>query len=253
MKVAGLTISPSPTRIDGPGSFIFERDTFAYPNELFWEYHFDARTQKTATVRRQPAPQYAHRCFVMVRTVRQFLYHARFDPLLPTVTESHYESLIRQVISHRPWQPSSQATRVILPGYDGLRSFSLVHAPLLKAICGGAWQSYFLPSHWRIVFPYSRGHQQRLANQLIHSVDTRGIPVVHLIRFPQLTINHGIILYQFKETDAAIEFTAYDPNLPEHPATLIFDRATRTFYFPRNHYWSGGRVDVMEVYGRRFF
>jgi hypothetical protein len=253
MKVADSKTPIALIRTDGPGSFVFERDTLAYPNELFWEYHFDPQTQTTTTVPRQPPPKYGHRCFVMVRTARQFFYHAHFDPSLPVAAAPQYEPLIRQVISRRPWQPSSLSHRIAIPGYEGLRSFSQAHAPVLKAICGGAWQSYFLRSHWRIVFPYSRRHQQRQASQLIQAFDTRAIPLVHLIRFPQLTINHGIILFSFKQNDSAIEFSGYDPNLPERPVTLTYDRATRTFYFPRNHYWIGGRVDVMEIYCRWFF
>ena len=63
--------------------FEFERDTFAFPNELVWEYHFDAATGTTAARRRVPAPDYALRCFVLVRAARQFLYHACFDPAAP--------------------------------------------------------------------------------------------------------------------------------------------------------------------------
>ena len=32
--------------------FEFERDAFAFPNELVWEYHFDAATGATAARRR---------------------------------------------------------------------------------------------------------------------------------------------------------------------------------------------------------
>src|SRR5258705_348138 len=63
--------------------FEFERDAFAFPNELVWEYHFDEATGATAARRRVPAPDYALRCFVLIRAARQFLYHARFDPPAP--------------------------------------------------------------------------------------------------------------------------------------------------------------------------
>ena len=56
------------------------RDAFAFPNELVWEYHFDAAAGQTRSVRRQPPPRYALRCFVLVRAARKFFYHARFDP-----------------------------------------------------------------------------------------------------------------------------------------------------------------------------
>src|ERR1044072_2068904 len=57
----------------------FDRDTFGAANELVWEYHFDEATGATTARRRVPPPDYALRCFVLVRAARQFLYHARFE------------------------------------------------------------------------------------------------------------------------------------------------------------------------------
>jgi hypothetical protein len=162
--------------------------------------------------------------------------------------ERTYRRLIREVVSRSPRRLSADADKLLIPGYDNLRSFSQAQAPLLKAECGGAWQSYFLRSHWRMILPMSRGHQERMIRLLSEAFATRIAPIVHLVRFPQLTINHGIVLFDFAETGAEIRYAAYDPNIPDHPAELIYDRATRTFLFPRNHYWQGGRVDVLEVY-----
>jgi len=184
----------------------------------------------------------------MVRSARQFFYHARFEPARAVADEQTYRKLIREVVSRSPRRPSGDADKLVIPGYDGLRAFSQAQAPLLKATCGGAWQSYFLRSHWRMILPMPRGHQERMARHLVEVFPKRIAPIVHLLRFPQLTINHGIVLFDFAETETEIQYTAYDPNVPGHPSELIYDRAKRTFYFPRNHYWNGGRVDVVEVY-----
>jgi hypothetical protein len=229
-------------------SFQFERDAFAFANELVWEYRCDPASGKADPPRNGPAPTYVHRCFVMVRSARQFFYHARFEPARAVADERTYRGLIRGVVSRSPRRPSVDADKLVIPGYDSLRSFSQAQATLLKAECGGAWQSYFLRSHWRMILPMSRGHQERMARHLVEVFPKRMAPIVHLVRFPQLTINHGIVLFDFNETGSEIRFTAYDPNVPEHPSELIYDRATRTFVFPRNHYWHGGRVDVVEVY-----
>jgi hypothetical protein len=228
--------------------FEFERDTFAFANELVWEYRCDPATGKTTTFRNEPAPTYAHHCFVMVRTARQFFYHARFEPARAVADERTYRGLIREVVSRSARQPGTDADKLVIPGYDCLRSFSNAQAPLLKAECGGAWQSYFLRSHWRMILPMPRRHQERMARHLVEVFPKRIAPIVHVVRFPQLTINHGIVLFDFTETGAEIRYTAYDPNVPGQPSELIFDRAQRTFFFPRNHYWKGGRVDVVEVY-----
>ena len=228
--------------------FQFDRDTFAFANELFWEYRMDPSTGAVTTFRNTPPPRYAHRCFVMVRSARQFLYHARFDATQPVADAPTYRHLIRAVVSRNPRRPSPDASMIVIPGYDNLRALSQAQESLLKAECGGAWQSYCLRSHWRMVFPISRQHQEQTARQLLQSFRTRWAPIVHLVRFPQLTINHGIVLMDATETDTGIQFAAYDPNVPAHPTELTYRRAERTFHFPRNHYWAGGPLNVIEVY-----
>jgi len=233
--------------------FRFEQDTFAFANELVWEYRLDPRTGSMNTFRNEPRPLYAHRCFVLVRSCRQFFYHARFDPNLPEMDEEGYRRRIREVVSRSPRRPSLESEKIVIPGYDNLRRFSQAQEPLLKAECGGAWQSYFLRSHWRMTFPITHGQQARMARQLVEAFAQKPAPIVHVVRFPQLTINHGIILFGFQEATDSIRFEAYDPNTPAHPVELTYQRAKRAFWFPPNHYWPGGELKVIEVYRGWFY
>jgi hypothetical protein len=137
---------------------------------------------------------------------------------------------------------------VVIPGYAGLRELSVAHEGLLKSECGGAWRSYVLRSHWRMVLPISRWHQERTAERLYVSVREGGAPLVHLVKFPALTINHGMILFQARATEIGFEFLAYDPNHPAQPSTLTYERTARAFSLPRNSYWAGGRLDIIEIY-----
>ena len=228
--------------------FVFKRDTFVFANELVWQYRFDAATGATTTFRCDPPPTYYHRCFVMVRAARQFLYHARFDPKRPLADLETYRHLVRNVVARDPRRASRDEDRLLVPGYEDLRSFSRAHEPLLKAECGGPWASYFLRSHWRMVLPVSRRHQESMAKQLTHALQGGSTPIVHLFRFPHITINHGIVLYGATEATRSVCFEAYDPNLPDHPTTLIYERQNRTFNFPRTHYWAGGAVNALEVF-----
>jgi len=75
-----------------------------------------------------------------------------------------------------------------------------------------------------------------------------GSPIIHLVRFPILSINHGMVLFDVAETADGLRFEAYDPNDPAKPTPLSFNAATRTFFLPANRYWAGGRVDVIEIY-----
>ena len=231
-----------------PRRFEFERDTFAFANELLWEYRFDAATGKTTFAPRQPKPDYAHRCFVLVRAARQFLYHARFDPALPMASDDTYRRLIREVMARNPRKPCPPQRQVVIPGFACLREFSGAREALLKSECGGAWRSYVLRSHWRMVFPISRVHQQQTASRLGEAIAQGFAPIVHLVNFPAVTINHGMILFGCRNTGRGGEFFAYDPNDPSQPTHLTFDDATKTFSLPANRYWAGGNLNVIEIF-----
>ncbi len=234
-----LSLSPRP--------FQFETDTYTFANELVWQYHTDPATGKvTSSVNPNP-PTYTHRCFVMVRSVRQFYYHTRFDASLPRVGQEDYRALIRQVIARNPRRRGSEAERLVFPGYSCLREFSQANEPLLKAECGQPWESYFLRSHWRMVFPVMPWHAEKVAHRLRAAVLENLAPAVHLFRFPRITINHGIVLFALKETAEQFEFTAYDPNIPENPVKLFYLPAKREFHFPAAKYFSGGKVGVSYI------
>jgi hypothetical protein len=232
----------------GPRRFDFARDTFAFENQTFWEYHFEAASGKTSFTRREPKPDYGHRCFVLTRAARQFLFHARFDETQKAGDDQACRRLIRAVMARNVRERIEPGKQIVIPGSADLRQFSQAREPLLKAECGGAWRSYVLRSHWRMVFPISRAHQARTAASLAASLEQNVPPIIHLVKFPSLTINHSMILFAAAQTDAGLEFQAYDPNNPAGLVRLSFDPKTRTFTLPPNGYWAGGAVDIIEIY-----
>jgi hypothetical protein len=229
--------------------FDFQKDTFAYPNELVWEYHYDANGRWVSHPR-VPKPTYSHHCFVLARSARQFFLNARFDPGQPPADQRTYRRLIRRVISSSPRRGLPDSEKIVIPGYHDLREFSITQERLLKAECGPAMQSYFQRGHWRMIFPFTRHQQQRVAEQLLADLGKNQALVVHLARFPQLTINHAVVVFEGKQTEQEIQFSIYDPNQPAKPSTLMYHRSTRTFTLPANLYFPGGEVNVYEVYHR---
>ena len=232
--------------------FDFQTDTFAYPNELVWEYYFDAEG-KWRFHAREPRSTYSHHCFVVARSARQFFLNARFDPQLPIANEAAYRSLIHRVVTSSPRHSFPETEKIVIPGYANLREFSHAQQKLLRAQCGGSWQSYVQRGHWRIVFPFTRHQQHHVADLLLAHLKTNQPLVVHVVRFPQLTINHALVIFDALETADKIEFITYDPNDPAAPTAITYDRATRTFTLPTNKYFFGGRVDVYEVYRGWFY
>jgi hypothetical protein len=100
---AGCATCPPPTIAGRP--FLFEHDTFAFPNELTWTYAFTADGRWTGSPRK-PRPEFTQHCFVVARAAKQFHLHARFEPELPPLDAAGYEDRVRRVLRTNPRQAS---------------------------------------------------------------------------------------------------------------------------------------------------
>lgn len=245
--LAGCAHPPASTPAGEP--LRFERDTLAYPNELRHEYGYDADGEWRSWPR-TPVPDYTLHCFALVRTVRQFFGHARFEPDRPVADPETYRELVRRVVAADPAGSRPQHARVRVPGYASLREFSRAHEALLKDETGTFWESYFHRGNWRMILPFTRRHQERTATELRQTLERKDPPIVHVVRFPSLAINHVVLLFDQRETEAGVEFTAYDPNDPGAPIRVVWERTTRSFRFPRTAYFPGGAVDLYRIYHR---
>jgi hypothetical protein len=228
--------------------FQFARDTFAYTNQLTWVYEVDPVAGTTTAHAIVPKPPYTLRCVVLARTARQFFEHARFEPNEPRTCRAGYRQLVRMVIATNPSAAASSEDRIVIPGYTSLREFSADYEDLLKAEAGGAWRSFVQRGNWRMIFPFSRRHQEGAARRLLEDIAQGRPPLVHLVDFPAQAINHTILLGEARESSGTIEFEAYDPNRNSAPVHLTYNRATRSFRFPPTHYFAGGPVNVYEIY-----
>jgi len=228
-------------------AYHFGRDTFAYANELVWVYGWDADGQWRGTPR-TPKPDYSHRCFVVAKSAKQFFAHAEFDPELPIADDLTYRRLVGEVLNSDPSTTAPPSERIRIPGYPSRRAFSVAQEDLLKAQSGGPWSSYFQRGHWRMIFPFSRQSQANTAEAWIQALSENRPAVAHVLTFPSLRINHAVLVFRVREEPEQIVFLVYDPNTPDRPVELIFDRATRTFHFPTTAYFPGGKVNVYEVY-----
>jgi hypothetical protein len=137
---------------------------------------------------------------------------------------------------------------VVIPGFANLREFSSHHEELLKNNTRGRWRSYLQRGNWRMIFPFSPEHQRTTAEALLASLAEGHPPIVHVLRFPRITINHTLLIHGARSTATEIHFFAYDPNQPDRTLLLHYDREQATFLFPRTRYFLGGRVSAYEIY-----
>lgn len=231
--------------------FSFQENTFAYANELQRHYGFKENGE-WGSWKKTPRPEYTLHCFVVARSAKQFFQFAQFDPGAPAVDDATYRRLIRRVVKTNPRKQLPESQKIVIPGYANLREFSAAREHLLKEECGGTWQSYVQRGHWRMLFPFSQAGQEKEAARLAQKIRNNQAVVVHLVRFPSLEVNHAVLLFDVEENDQQMVFSVYDPNIPETPIVLVFDKAERSFYFPRNSYFFGGRINAYEVYGSTF-
>ncbi len=231
-----------------PAEFVFDRDTLAFANELFWNYRFDDLTGEVHRSSHGREVTFGNRCNPMARAIRQFHYAARFDPSLPPLAEEETRERVAQVLASDPRRTAPSAERVLFPGYAGLREFSREHEGLLKEQLGGRRESFLQRGNVRMIFPFLPDGQRETASALLASVREGRPAIVRLVRFPSIAINHTVLIYDAEETPREIRFRAFDPNHPEAPTPLLFQRARASFVFPRTAYFAGGPVDAYEIY-----
>ncbi len=239
----GPAISNSATR-----RFHFPEDTVGFANETRWMYRPTPDGRGMTHEKRDPPPTYSLRCFVVARLNRQFFDHAEFAPSQPRADATRLRALVREIVHRSPRRSSPAADRVVIPGFGNLRELSETHAPLLQELGGPAFDSYAQRGHWRMVFPLGRRRESREAQRIFNRVESGRPALVHLVRFPQLTINHAVLVFDGHRTADGFEFLAADPNDPSRVSTLTFTASDGRFTWPATLSFIGGRVDVYEIF-----
>lgn len=242
----GVGCVASPPREAGP-AFRFPEDTFAFANELVSDYVVGPNGRLHMVPREVPS-EYRQNCVTMARAARLFYAHARFEPSQPRADAATYTALVEEVMSRDPRDKRPVSGPVVIPGYPNLYAFSRGEERLVKRVVDDRLGAYFQRGNWRMILPFTRGHQRNMAERFLEAMGRAEAPVVHVVRFPAVDINHTVIVYGAEETPEEILFAFYDPNYPGLPRRMRYDRARRTFEYPESDFFSGGPVRVYEVY-----
>ncbi len=217
--------------------FNFQTDTFAFPNDV-----------KALTPNKEDL--YALHCFVMSTNAHRFFKFARFDASLPKVSDKQYHSLTRRVVRTTFFrQPLPEAQRVVIPGYPNLRAFSAENEKLIKDAMGSNLITLITIRNWRMSLGTIPPLQARTA-KLIQQQLARGVcDQLHVVDSPiGRKVDHSILVFDAREEADRIEFLCYDPNLPDAPITLTYDKQNKSFSLPKLTYFVGGRVSVYRIY-----
>jgi len=256
VSVAGAGQLPEPGLISAPvSSFDPDRDVFHFPNRLRWDYGL---TQFDTPPPKEPDPddfdeRFNQHCGQMVRAARQFFYAARFAPEASRVTREEYRALLAKVIASDPRATRPANAPIVIPGFEDLFEFSEINVGITKEALGGSLATYRQRGNWRMIFAFSPGQRRKTAASLLEAIEAGRPPIVRIVRFPHITVNHSLLLHRAEATTTQIRFEAYDPNTPRVPVVLQYDRASAEFDLSSTRYWPGGTVNAYEVFHGRLY
>jgi hypothetical protein len=225
------------TRPAAGASLRFGVDTFAFRNDIRWK-----NPGKT--------DMYANYCFIMARAVTQFQRFARFAPELPRVEPAEYTRLVGLVVERSPWEdPVPPGERIVIPGYASLHELSAAQEPAVKVGLGGPFWTFIQWTNWRVIFPVTGGQQERVARETIAELDAGRMVQLLVTNLPKVELNHTVIAYDYRIYDGRfLEFIVYDPNEPEEPGWVAFDRAERRFFASGVYDTEPGDIRAFRMY-----
>jgi len=163
---------------------------------------------------------------VLARAVVQFQRFARFEPGAPRLAAAEYTARVQRITRRAPWRaPLPAAERVVVPGFGSLHELSREEEAAVKAGLPRRFWTLVHWTNWRMVFPYPRSQQDRVAAEIVAQLQA-GRPVQLLITdFPRIRLNHSVLVFDFRVSDPdAVEFFVYDPNDPTEPGVIRYDR-----------------------------
>ncbi len=225
--------------VAAPG-FVFARDAFAFPNEIR-SRHPDVEDL------------YANYCFVLARGLRQFFKFARFDPAAPRLAHEAYVERVRAVVAHPVWRPAlPPGERVVIPGYAGLREFSRAEEAAVKAGLGGRFWTLVHWTNWRVTFPVTRAHQEGVAGEVVDELRHGRLVQLLVTNLPSWELNHTVVAYAYRPGARGLDFVVWDPNDPERPGIITFDRAERRFWATQVYDTRPGPIRAFRMYYSRW-
>ena len=238
----------------------FDADTFDFANQTFYVYPHGYAEKRVLKPGEKP-PAFTLHCFAMSRSTEQFRNFARFDPSLPPPDDAALARLVRRVTRQAPWHdPLPPDERIVIPGYPNLRALSQARPLVLQKNIGLGWTAYARIGNWRMFFFFLNGPRQQFHTQqrVEDALRRNDVFIAYLTSYPSLAVNHAVVIYGRRPDTPAdtaagvIHYLVYDPNHPDGPRDMAFDRHKRMFSYQKDWDFVGGKLTVLQAYSYPF-
>jgi hypothetical protein len=100
-----------------------------------------------------------------------------------------------------------------------------------------------------VVFPVTGGQQERVARETLAELDAGRMVQLLVTNLPKVELNHTVIAYDYRIYEGRfLEFIVYDPNEPEEPGWVAFDRLERSFFASGVYDTEPGPIRAFRMY-----
>src|SRR5205807_440408 len=127
-----------------------------------------------------------------------------------------------------PWQPAlPEDERIVIPGYASLREFSQAEEAAAKEGLGSRLWTLVHWGNWRVTFWVTPAHQDNVAREIVSELRAGRLVQLLVTNWPKPELNHTVVAFASTDSSTTIDFAVWDPNDPDAPGVVAFDRPAR--------------------------
>lgn len=138
----------------------------------------------------------------------------------------------------------------MIPGYAHLRAFSASEEAAVKAGLGSPVGTWLHWTNWRVTLPVSRGHQAQIADEIVRELDGGRLVQLLVTNWPIPELNHTVVVFRANDRVDRVDFAIWDPNEPDVPGTVTFDRIAQRFFASDMFAVRPGEIRAFRMYHR---
>ena len=118
----------------------------------------------------------------------------------------------------------------------------------MKEGLGGPVGTWFHWTNWRVTMPVSKAHQAHVADEVARELEAGRLVQLLVTNWPIPELNHSVVAYRVEDRRDRLDFAVWDPNEPEGPGTLTFDRTAQGFWATAIYATRPGPIRVFRMY-----
>ena len=106
-------------------------------------------------------------------------------------------------------------------------------------------------TNWRVIAWVTPAHQENVAREIASELRAGRLVQLLVTNWPKPELNHTVVAFESRDGAATLDFVVWDPNNPDAPGVITFDRRSRHFSATRVYDTEPGVIRVFRMYYSR--